>query len=117
MSDLTAEQLEAFHQRLAAAKVSIQELLGQGAKEKPVEASGPTIGRLSRMDAIQLRAMSQMSRSQLRIRLQQVEASLTDLERGRYGLCRRCKEPIRLERLEALPEAPFCVECQEGFEV
>ncbi|HVS31581.1 MAG TPA: TraR/DksA C4-type zinc finger protein, partial [Thermoanaerobaculia bacterium] len=74
------------------------------------------IGRLSRMDAIQVQAMSQMSRRQLDVRLQQIDASLAALEAGTYGLCRHCKEPIALTRLEALPEAPFCIDCQEGFE-
>lgn len=117
MSHLTPQQLTDFRQRLLAAKASAEELLGQTAGDnRPVEASGSTIGRLSRMDAIQVQAMSQMSRRQLDIRLQQIGAALAALDAGNYGVCRSCKEPINLPRLEALPEAPFCVDCQEGFE-
>ena len=116
-SFLTPEQLEQFRERLVEAKAAAAALLGRTAGDKrPVEASGSTIGRLSRMDAIQVQAMSQMSRRQLELRVQQIQASLAALDAGKYGLCRQCKEPIGLARLEALPEAPFCIDCQEGFE-
>ena len=68
------------------------------------------------MDAIQVQAMSEMSRRQLEIRLQQIDAALAALDAGTYGLCRQCKEPLAMARLEALPEAPFCLECQVSFE-
>ncbi|MEO1086678.1 MAG: TraR/DksA C4-type zinc finger protein [Acidobacteriota bacterium] len=116
MSDLTAAQLERFRDLLLTSKASVEALLNQDAFGKPVEAAGPTIGRLSRMDAIQVQAMSSMSRHQLDIRRRQIDAALQAMERGVYGLCRECKQLINVERLEALPEAPFCVPCQEGFE-
>ncbi|HUP44428.1 MAG TPA: TraR/DksA family transcriptional regulator, partial [Thermoanaerobaculia bacterium] len=88
MSDLTSEQLDRFRERLLDAKASAESLLGRTSGEKPIETSGSTIGRLSRMDAIQVQAMSQMSRRQLDVRLQQIDASLAALEAGTYGLCR-----------------------------
>jgi DnaK suppressor protein len=117
MSDhLSPDRLQHFHARLLDAKASVEELLAQTAGDSRVDVSGSTIGRLTRIDAIQMQAMSEMSRRQLDIRLQQIDASLRGLEDGNYGICRHCKEPIGLARLEALPEAPFCVECQESFE-
>ena len=116
MSDLTAQQLEHFHELLLQAKASVEALLNQDAFGKPVEASGATIGRLTRMDAIQVQAMSSMSRHQLDIRRRQIDAALETFQRGTYGLCRECKGMISLQRLEALPEAPFCLGCQESFE-
>ena len=44
--------------------------------------------------------------------LRQVEAALERLEAGTYGICERCNEPIPDERLEARPEAQYCVEHQ-----
>ena len=117
MSHLTPEQLESFRQKLTDAKASAESVIRQTAgDEKPVEGVGSTIGRLSRMDAIQVQAMAQMSRRQLQVRLQQYDASLSAIENGTYGVCRECKGPISLRRLEAVPEAPFCMECQESFE-
>jgi len=118
MSHLSTKQLEDLRLRLLDAKASAKIILAQGAPgTEPVEASGKTIGRLTRMDALQVQAMTQMSRHQLDIRLKQIEASLTEWEAGKYGVCRHCKGSIGVERLEALPEAPFCIACQESFEV
>lgn len=33
-----------------------------------------------------------------------------------FGLCYECEEPIRWERLEALPYATLCIECKEREE-
>jgi DnaK suppressor protein len=48
--------------------------------------------------------------------LQQVEAALRRLEAGTYGLCERCGQAIRPERLSALPYATTCLNCQAHYE-
>ena len=116
MSWLTAEDLRRFRDHLLAAKASAEHVLELGSGAEPVEASGQTIGRLTRMDALQLRAMADLSRDQVRIRLRQIDAALLVMDGGRYGICRRCGRPMARERLEAMPEAPFCAPCQESFE-
>ncbi|HSL83211.1 MAG TPA: TraR/DksA C4-type zinc finger protein [Thermoanaerobaculia bacterium] len=117
MGALTDPQIESFRQRLLAAKAAAEALLARTAEDsRPIEASGSAIGRLTRMDAIQVQAMGQMSRAQLEVRLRQIDAALDSIAAGTYGLCRQCKGPIARQRLEALPEAPFCLDCQERFE-
>jgi DnaK suppressor protein len=116
MSVLEPERIEHFRELLKSTKSSAEALLQQTAGGAKIETSGSAIGRLTRMDAIQMQAMSQMSRQQLQVRLQQIDAALRAMERGTYGSCRNCDEPIGLARLEALPEAPFCVYCQEAVE-
>jgi RNA polymerase-binding protein DksA len=41
-----------------------------------------------------------------------VEAAIRRLDDGTYGSCVRCGQPIAPERLEALPWAAHCIECQ-----
>jgi RNA polymerase-binding transcription factor DksA len=43
-------------------------------------------------------------------RLGQVEDALRRLENGSYGICAACGKPIPGERLELVPETPYCVE-------
>jgi len=41
-----------------------------------------------------------------------VEAALRRLDDGTYGTCVRCGEPVAPARLEALPWAAHCIDCQ-----
>jgi RNA polymerase-binding transcription factor len=41
-----------------------------------------------------------------------VEAALGRLDEGTYGTCVRCGRPIAPERLDALPWAAHCIDCQ-----
>jgi RNA polymerase-binding protein DksA len=41
-----------------------------------------------------------------------VDAALARLDDGTYGTCVRCGRPIAPERLDALPWAAYCIDCQ-----
>jgi DnaK suppressor protein len=45
--------------------------------------------------------------------LREVQAALTRVEDGSYGLCLGCEEPISAKRLAAVPWAALCIRCQE----
>ncbi len=49
-------------------------------------------------------------------RLQAIDAALSRIENGHYGLCVRCGKKIPKERLEAIPYAILCVECKSSEE-
>lgn len=51
-----------------------------------------------------------------RLTLDQVEAALRKIEKGNYGLCESCQKPIAKPRLEALPFARYCINCQSSAE-
>lgn len=44
--------------------------------------------------------------------LEAVEAAIARLDAGTFGTCIRCGRPIAPERLEALPWAAHCIDCQ-----
>jgi DnaK suppressor protein len=46
--------------------------------------------------------------------LADVDAALARLDAGTYGRCTSCGNPIAPERLEALPWAAFCIDCQRS---
>jgi len=48
--------------------------------------------------------------------LAQVEAALARLEAGTYGRCLRCGRDIPADRLEALPWAAHCIDCQTALD-
>ncbi len=49
----------------------------------------------------------------LEIDRHKIDLALERLSKGTYGFCLRCKKPIPQGRLEAMPEAELCVECQK----
>ncbi len=49
-------------------------------------------------------------------KLQAIDAALRSIDEGRYSICRRCGQPIGLERLQAKPDATHCVQCQRELE-
>jgi DnaK suppressor protein len=45
--------------------------------------------------------------------IEAVDAALARIDAGTYGTCTSCGQPIAKERLEALPAAAHCIECQK----
>jgi DnaK suppressor protein len=45
--------------------------------------------------------------------LQAIEEALARLEKGTYGTCRDCGEPISPARLSAIPWTRVCITCKE----
>lgn len=44
-------------------------------------------------------------------RLNDIEIALKKMSKNRYGYCEKCGKPILIKRLELLPEARYCVDC------
>ncbi|GAB4219718.1 MAG: hypothetical protein Fur009_7170 [Candidatus Microgenomates bacterium] len=42
-----------------------------------------------------------------------INNALKKIEKNKYGICERCKEPIAVARLRLIPEAAFCVDCEK----
>ncbi|MEX0810173.1 MAG: TraR/DksA C4-type zinc finger protein [Dongiaceae bacterium] len=99
-------------ERLLARKAEIEELSRSSAdSRRPVELDQQSVGRLSRVDALQMQAMAgatERHRMQQRAR---IAAALTRIETGDYGFCVACGEPIEPKRLESDPAVPTCIGC------
>ncbi len=79
---------------------------------KPISPDN-SIGRLSRMEAINEKSINEENLRQNKIRLQQLQAALRRVESEDFGYCKECEEEIPLKRMELLPESIYCVSCQE----
>jgi len=44
------------------------------------------------------------------------EIALRRIQNGNFGECENCGEPLNHKRLEAVPWAQYCIECQEKHE-
>ena len=54
--------------------------------------------------------------SVLEHKLRDIDSALLSIEKGRYGICERCNEPIEVARLEVKPDATLCLTCQQEAE-
>jgi len=45
--------------------------------------------------------------------LRQIKEALQRINDGTYGICADCEKPISPKRLQAVPWAKYCVQCQE----
>lgn len=70
-----------------------------------------SVGRLSRMDAMQQQAMAKATRQNRTTEIQAIKNALLRLEEGEYGYCEDCGENIPSKRLELTPTAVRCVNC------
>jgi len=49
-------------------------------------------------------------------KLESVNMALRAIDKGRYGICERCGNPIDPARLEVRPDATLCLDCQREVE-
>jgi len=77
---------------------------------KPVSLDSP-IGRITRMDAINSKSISEESLRKAELTLQKLERALQNIDDPDFGLCVECGEEIPFKRLMIMPGSVLCVEC------
>jgi DnaK suppressor protein len=82
-----------------------------GSGRRPVELDQQSVGRLSRMDAMQVQAMEIEAERRRQERVRRIDAALERIDRDVYGDCVRCGEAIEPKRLALDPTTPLCTEC------
>ena len=48
--------------------------------------------------------------------LREVRAAMDRIDDGSYGFCENCEEAIAPRRLDAVPWARYCVQCQDSLD-
>ncbi len=82
-------------------------------EETKVIAPSVSLGRLTRMEALNDKGVNEHVLAQSRQTLERLKNALTRIDDGKYGLCVRCGKEIPIERLRYVPEALICVPCSE----
>ena len=83
---------------------------------EPVTLDQQSVGRVSRMDAIQQQQMNVANREQATLLLKAIASALSRIDLHEYGYCLDCGEPVGFARLQAQPQAPLCLTCQSALE-
>jgi DnaK suppressor protein len=78
---------------------------------KPVEPD-VSIGRLTRMEAIQSKSINEASLLKTNNEIKNIESALRKIDLDPdFGYCEECGEEIDIKRLKIMPETKFCVKC------
>lgn len=81
---------------------------------KAVELDQTSVGRLSRMDALQGQAMNNAIAERRKLALLRIESALKRIEGDDYGYCLTCGEEIESKRLNFDPATLHCLDCAKN---
>lgn len=96
---------------LAERDVLLKDKATSAQSRKAVELDQSSVGRLSRMDALQIQAMQVETERRRDVELMRIEAALKRMKNGDYGYCVACDEDIAAKRLDMNPAVPTCISC------
>ena len=82
-------------------------------KRTPVTLDQQSVGRLSRMDALQVQAMAKAEEERRQQRLRLIDAALKRIDDGDFGYCVSCGYDIPEKRMAFDPAAFQCVDCAQ----
>jgi DnaK suppressor protein len=108
---MTQPDLAKYEVALQKLREELQEELDSNERESaPVKLEG-VMGRISRMDAMQVQQVALAVKRQRQQRLTRISTALQRIEDREYGLCGRCEATIKEARLDAFPDAVLCIRC------
>ena len=105
--DLNRSRLEQEQKRLT------EELAQLTANMRPERREGSPFGKREEeaTESFELEKRLALEK-RIKDQLADIEHALDKFDKGTYGLCDNCGQPIDPERLEALPQASLCLNCK-----
>lgn len=108
---LTADQLIDLEELIVEELDRIHAESESSEAEREAISPDVSIGRLSRLDSMQMQEVAKEAERRREERVTFLEMALTRLDEGTYGRCDRCGEDIAFARLRVAPEATRCSHC------
>lgn len=106
---MNKQQIHKYEEALNAKKAELKVALGN--REGIVILKSPD--SIDEVRSAEDRDMEILKLDRSSKALDVVEGALGRIADGSYGICLCCKEPIKPKRLDAVPEAKYCVGCQD----
>jgi DnaK suppressor protein len=110
---MTEEERQALKNKIVSEieglKASIASLEETSRPVKP----DVSIGRLTRMEAINARGINEANLNASNTKLVKLERALSRVDDPEFGICAVCGEPIPVGRIMLMPEVTRCVRCAE----
>lgn len=88
----------------------LDDIRGMEEMTQPVKPEN-SLGRISRMDAINTKGVLESSLRNKRNKLNKLRVALQKIDEPNFGICENCDKPIQEGRLMFLPESTRCIRC------
>jgi DnaK suppressor protein len=112
-AEVSQDNFQALRERLEKQRQEILDMYKHDVRAGQESADDGTEDIVDRANnAYNRELMFSLSDSERQMVLQ-IEAALARMDAGAYGRCANCGNAIALRRLEAVPYARFCIDCQE----
>ena len=108
---MTVEEKEILKARIAKKLIRTKDKIAD--LEEMTKPIGPenSIGRISRMDAINNKSVMEAALQAARKELQDLTYAAQHIKKEDYGQCMKCKDPINFKRLMLMPGSKYCITC------
>lgn len=110
---MNQDVLERLRSRLEERTAELRAAIAAAEKGDVPIAPDKSLGRLTRMDALQSQQMAAALTQRNREELARIERALNRMQTGQYGVCGRCGEDIGEARLQAVPDTVLCRACAD----
>jgi DnaK suppressor protein len=112
-AEVPRDQFQALRERLQNQRAEILSMYKQDLRAGQESADDGTEDIVDRANNAYNRELMFSLSDNERATLLQIENALRRMDEGSYGKCANCGQMISIQRLEAVPWARFCIDCQE----
>ena len=110
---MTLQEKKELKVQIEAIMIKMHEdIISLESMTQPVKPEN-SLGRISRMDAINNKSVMEVSLRNKRDKLIKLKVALAHIDDPDFGLCKMCKNPIQTKRLIFMPESNRCVRCAD----
>jgi len=111
---MTSEEKNEIQQQIQHELAELETQISQlQEKVRPI-APDCSLGRLTRMEAMNEQEVSQRILDETLLRQTRLRNALSRVDHAMFGICIECEEAISLERMKIRPESVRCVDCANG---
>lgn len=107
------EQRDQIRSRIEVSVSELHEKIRRMEDDTTPIAPENSIGRVSRMDAINNKSVTEAALRSAKSRLNKLKVALANLDQPGFGICSLCRQPIPEPRLLYMPESTRCVRCAD----
>jgi DnaK suppressor protein len=110
---MNKRQLARYRKELEAKRHELLDLVqaARASEQEGGEKEAPDLG--DRALSTVIRDLSYQLSAAERDILRRVDEALDRIDRNEYGVCAECEKKVQVGRLDAVPWARHCIECQE----